>query len=124
MEENENSSNQQASAEAANSAKNNSKADGFYLPVLVEFTFTASIVLLMIIFLTMISISLVNGATLLDIVIRTSVTVLIIGGLLVLISRQIASDMFNAIFVVEKKPGQKQPDAYEVPESNSPSEVQ
>ena len=64
--------------------------EGGYLPVLVELTFTLSAILIVVVFLTIVSISIYNGASLLDTVIRTGVSLLVLGMLLIPLARQIA----------------------------------
>jgi hypothetical protein len=81
---------------ASPDAKPVKKADGITLPVLVEFVFTFSAILLILMFLTMTVISWLTGATLLDFVLRTSVSMLVLGSLLTLISWQISMGVFSA----------------------------
>ena len=120
MADNEKSSERQVSTEAGKDKKKK-ETDGIFLPILVEFTFTFSVIILILLFLTIIGVSLLTGAKLLDIVIRTSVTMLIIGGLLILISSQICSDVLTASIVQEE---QSDPQQFEELEVHSPSEVQ
>ncbi len=93
---------------AKSKANKKNESDGAMLPILVEFTFTFSAVILSILFLTVVSILVLSGAKLLDIVIRTSITMLVIGGLLILISQQIAQDYMNSTLVQEDEVEQKQ----------------
>ncbi|HND91536.1 MAG TPA: hypothetical protein PLI75_07120 [Anaerolineales bacterium] len=60
-------------------------------PVLVEFTITVSVIFLVLVFFTVSGVLLVKGSTLLDFVFRTSVSLVVIGGLLAIIARQISS---------------------------------
>lgn len=60
-------------------------------PVLVEFTITVSVIFLVLVFFTVAGVLLVKGSTLLDFVFRTSVSLVVIGGLLAIIARQISS---------------------------------
>lgn len=64
--------------------------EGGYLPVLVELTFTLSAIIIVVVFLTVVGISIYNGASLLDTVIRTGVSLVILGMLLIPLARQIA----------------------------------
>ena len=64
--------------------------EGGYLPVLVELTFTLSAILIVVVFLTVVGISIYNGASLLDTVIRTGVSLLVLGMLIIPLVRQIA----------------------------------
>jgi len=119
MADNENLPEKPVSVEAGKDKKKKEKekgkeTEGVFLPVLVEFTFTFSVIVLVLLFLTMISVSLLTGTKLLDIVIRTSVTMLVIGVLLMLITRQISSDVLNASVVQATEAIQKQSDELEV----------
>jgi hypothetical protein len=69
------------------------KKDDARFPVLIEFTITLCAIILVIVFLTIVVMSFLTGATLLDFVIRTSISILILGSLLTLIARQISSGM-------------------------------
>lgn len=64
--------------------------EGGYLPVLVELTFTLSAILIVVVFLTVVGISIYNGASLFDMVIRTGVSLLVLGMLIIPLVRQIA----------------------------------
>lgn len=119
---NETPSKQQALA-VKEKEKKVKETDGVFLPVLVEFTFAISAIVLSILFLTVISISLLTGAKLLDIVIRTSVTILLIGGLLILISRQISLDVVNSTIAQEEEAKQKESETKES-EQAQPDQVQ
>ncbi len=92
MADNEISLERQDPAEAAKEA-DQSKKDGVKSPLLIEFTITVSAIILVVVFLTVVGISLVTGATLLDFVFRTSISILVLGGLLVMITRQISNAM-------------------------------
>ena len=87
MADKENSPEKQSPAEAGKGK--------VVLPVLVEFTITISVIVLIVLFFAVTGISLLTGAKLLDIVLRTGVTLLVIGVLLMLISRQIFTDVLN-----------------------------
>jgi hypothetical protein len=76
--------------------KKNKESDGFHLPVLVEFTFTFSIAFLVFVFLAMAAVSWITGTTLKDFVLRTSASMLVLGGLLMTVSRQVSSGVLNA----------------------------
>jgi hypothetical protein len=78
------------------------KPDGASLPLLVEFTITLCIIIVVIVFLTIVVNSILTGVTLLDFVFHTSVSILVIGGLLTLIARQITSGMLSASTLVEE----------------------
>ena len=100
MADNEDSSELQVSADAGNKKK---ETNDLFLPALVEFVFTFSAIILILLFLTVVGTLLITRATLLDIIIRTGVAMLVIGGLLMLISRQVFLDVLKARDVVEEK---------------------
>ena len=77
--------------------------DGVRLPVLVEFTYTISILLLIVLALTIILISFLNGASLLTLVLRVSVATFVMGGLLTLISYQVSSGLLFSSLVEQEE---------------------
>jgi len=78
------------------------------LPVLAEFTVTVCTILLVILFFTIVGVLLFTGANLTAFIVRTSVSLLVIGGLLVLIARQIIQGMIKAGMMSENQnSGQK-----------------
>ncbi len=85
-------------------------------PVLVEFTITVSVIFLVLVFFTVTGVLLVKGSTLLDFVFRTSVSLVVIGGLLAIIVRQISA----AATSQRKNP---QPEETSGLDPSSPSEV-
>lgn len=76
--------------------------DVAHAPLLVEFTITTSVIILVVVFFTIVAISVLTGATLLDFVVRTSISILVIGILLLLIVRQISSGMSNSEAAVKE----------------------
>lgn len=66
-------------------------------PLLVEFIITASAVFLVMIFFTVIGLSWLTGASLVALVLRTVVSVSVVGGLLVLIVRQVSMGMSSTV---------------------------
>ncbi len=72
------------------------KADTFYLPVLAEFTFTSAVILFVFVFLVVVSLLVVTGASLLDLVTRASVSMLVMGFLLVMLTRQVSAGVLHA----------------------------
>lgn len=130
MTENENPTEQQETADKnATKAKKKDETDGFHLPVLVEFTYTFSVVFLVFVFLAMASISWITGTTLVDFMLRTSTAVLVLGGLLITVSRQVATGVFNASIVdlidVKKNPSSKKtenPEEMERPKGSENAE--
>ena len=115
MADKEVSLDQQAPAEDKKRA-DTSKKDEVHPPLLIEFMVTLSAIVLVVVFLVIVGISLVTRATLLDFVIRTSISILIIGGLLVIITRQISSGMSAA-------GKENQPNEADEIDMQSPSEV-
>ncbi len=81
-------------------------ADTFFLPVLVEFTYTFSVIILILLFLTVVSVSVLTGTKLIDIFFRTTVSMLVVGGLLLMISRQVSMDVLSAN-ITEKEEKEK-----------------
>lgn len=66
------------------------------LPVLIEFIFTFVAIFLILVFLTMVIVAWLTQVTLFDFVLRTSVAILALGSLLLLLARQVATDVFRA----------------------------
>ena len=67
-----------------------------HLPVLVESAYSISAIVVILASLIVTIISVVKGASLVDLVIRTGVTILVIGGLLTLVSWQISAGVLKA----------------------------
>ena len=65
--------------------KKENVTDTFFLPVLVEFSYTFSVIILILLFLTVVSVSVLTGTKLIDIFFRTTVSMLVVGGLLLMI---------------------------------------
>jgi len=117
MADNEISLDRQSPVEAKIPAvEGKKKKDDARFPVLIEFTITLCAAILVTVFLTIVMMSLLTGTTLLDFVIRTSISILIIGSLLTLIARQVSSGMLISTVPVERK----QSDELEIP---NPPEV-
>lgn len=83
--------------------KKEKEVESVRLPFLVEFTYTISTILLILFGLTVIGISFITGASLLNLVIRTSVAILVMGSLLMLISSQISSGVLSAILLEQEE---------------------
>jgi hypothetical protein len=66
------------------------------LPVLVEFAYSISAIVVILAGLIVALISIVKGASLIDLVVRTGVTILVIGGLVILVSWQISAGVLKA----------------------------
>ena len=94
------------------------QADGVPLPVLVEFTYSVSVILLIFVGLAMIIVSFLTGASLLNLLLRTSVAILVMGGLLMLISSQVSSGLLQASLVEQEEAQRAQSEEAEAPESS------
>jgi hypothetical protein len=84
-------------------------------PLLVEFTITASAVFLVMTFFTVLGISWLTGASLVALVLRTVVSLSVVGGLLLLLVRQVSAGVSST----EGKPeaqSQAQPESALVPQ--------
>ncbi len=93
-----------AADKAKKAADKSKKAmDGPRPPLLIEFAVTISVILLVVVFLTIAGISLVNGASLIDFVIRTSISTLALGCLLLIITRQISIGVYTPDPVPEEE---------------------
>jgi type VI protein secretion system component VasK len=75
---------------------------------LVEFSYTISVIVVILVSLTVVITSVITGASLLDLIIRTSVTTLVIGGLLMLISWQISADALKVSLAEQKEEQEKE----------------
>ena len=83
--------------------KKNRQTDGIQLPVLVEFTYTISVMLLVFVGLAVIIISFFTGASLLHLVLRTSAAMLAMGCLLMVIFQQVSSGVLQASLVEQEE---------------------
>jgi hypothetical protein len=97
--------------------------DGAHPPLLIEFIVTVSVIFLVLVFLTIVGISLVTGASLLAFMIRTSISILVIGIILTIIVRQIYFGMLPTEIVAEESPEQKQSVDNAESEMQNPAEV-
>ena len=109
----DNVDNQANSQSSGKVRKTKKEDDGVRLPVLIEFTYTIAMLLLLFLGLTVIVTAILSGANLLTLLIRTGVTLLLMGGLLMLIFSQVSSGMLFASLVElneEPKPSAKESD--------------
>ena len=95
----DNVDNQANSQTSGKVRKTKKEDDGVRLPVLIEFTYTIAMLLLLFLGLTVIVTAILSGANLLTLLIRTGVTLLLMGGLLMLIFSQVSSVMLFASLV-------------------------
>ena len=86
--------------------KKKTQADDIQLPVLVELTYSISIILLIFVGLAVIVVSVLTGASLLNIILRTSASMLSMGSLVVLIFHQVSTGVLQAS-LVEQEEAQK-----------------
>jgi hypothetical protein len=77
-------------------AREKKHSEDVQLPVLVEFAYSLSAIGVVLAALIVAIVSIVKGASLIDLVIRTGVTILVIGGLLILASWQISAGVLKA----------------------------
>lgn len=103
----------ESKSKSAKVRKNKKEVDGVQLPVLVEFAYSVSILLLVFWGLTITGISFISGASLLNIVVRTSVAILVMGVLFMLISSQISSGVLKASLVEQEESLKAQPEESE-----------
>ena len=77
--------------------------DDLRLPVLVEFVYTASAMLVILVSFMVVAVSFAMGANVLDTLIRAVVTILVVGGLLILVSWQISAGLLQASIDEQKE---------------------
>jgi len=94
---------QKPDGKKAEAGKPKKEAESAPLPVLVEFTFTAAVILLSLVFFTVVGISLFTGATVLDFILRAGGSTLVLGILLISIVRQISMGALRAGMGMEKE---------------------
>jgi hypothetical protein len=93
-------------SKAGKDRKGKKKEDAVQLPMLVEFAFTFSVILIILLDLIVAAISFISGARLLDIVIRTGVATLTMGGLLWLLSWQLSTGALEAALAEQEESDQ------------------
>jgi len=94
---------QKPDGKKAEAGKPKKEEENNTLPVLVEFTFTAAVILLSLVFFTVVGISLFTGATVLDFILRAGGSTLVLGILLISIVRQISMGALRAGMGMEKE---------------------
>jgi uncharacterized protein YqhQ len=72
------------------------KDDGVYLPVFLEFTYTVTIILLIFVFLGMSFNAWINHLTLLESLLRISLSIILLGWILYGITNHISREVVNA----------------------------
>ena len=98
--------------------------DSVQLPVLVELTYSAAIVLLIFVGLAVIVVSVMTGASLLNLVLRTSAAILGMGGLLMVIFYQVSSGVLQASLVEQEEAQTSKMEEPQNPESPAMIEMQ
>jgi hypothetical protein len=83
--------------------KDNREIEGVRLPILVEFTYTISLLILLVLGLTIAVTSFLHGVGLFAVVLRTGLAMLVIGSLLMLIASQVSSGMLFASLVEQEE---------------------
>ena len=106
--------------EKKNKEKKKTQADDMQLPVLVELTYSISVILLIIVGLAVIVVSVLTGASLLNIILRTSAAMLSMGSLVVLIFHQVSMGVLQARLVEQEeaqKAHSKESENHETPQN-------
>ncbi len=96
---------------AAKRKKEKKSAQNVRLPFLIEFTYTVSALILVVLALIIMITSYLAGASLFTLVIRTGVAVTVMGCLLMFISSQISSGLLFSVKVDQEEELRKQEEA-------------
>ncbi len=94
-------------AKPAKPKKEKKQTGGVHLPFLLEFTYTISTVILIFLAVAIIFTSVLAGASLFTALLRAGVAILAVGGLLMLISSQIASGLLFAAKIEQEEADKK-----------------
>jgi hypothetical protein len=89
--------------------------DDVHLPVLVELTYSISMLLLIFVGLSVVIVSVLTGASLLNLVLRTSAAMLAMGCLLVVIFYQVSSGSLQASLAEQEEAEKKLAEETEIP---------
>jgi hypothetical protein len=87
----------QKKEKSAKVKKSKKQAENIRLPFLLELTYTLSAIILLLLALTIMITSLLAGASIFTIVLRTGVAVVVVGGVLMLIASQISSGLLFSV---------------------------
>lgn len=90
-------------AKPARPRKENKQASNAQLPLLLEFAYTISTLVLVFLALAIMITSLFAGASLFTVILRTGVAIIVMGGLLMLISSQISSGLLFAVRIEQEE---------------------
>ena len=97
--------------------KKPTRSNDVQLPVLVELTYSVSVSLLIVVGLAVMLVSFLTGASLLDLVLRTSAAMLAMGSLVVVIFHLVSSGVLQASLVEQEEAQKAQTQELEIPES-------
>lgn len=114
----------QGKKEKPKKEKKKPQADDVQLPILVELTYSVSILFLIFVGLAMIVVSVLTGASLLNLILRTSAALLFVGSLVVLIFHQVSSGVLQASLVEQEEARKVQPEESENLESPARTKTQ
>lgn len=94
-------------------------AEDLRLPILVELTYGVAAMLLIFVGLAMIVVSFLTGASLLHLVLRTTVAILVMGCLSMLIASQVSSGVLQASLVEQEEAPRAQKEEAQSPENSA-----
>jgi hypothetical protein len=103
--------------------KRKPQGNDVHLPVLVELTYSVSVLLLILVGLSVVIVSVLTGASLLNLVLRTSAAMLAIGCLLVVIFYQVSSGSLQASLAEQEEAQKKPAQETEIPEARANPET-
>jgi hypothetical protein len=96
---------------SARAKKGTEQMESVQLPFLLELTYTLSTLILALLGLTIMITSLLAGAGLFAVILRTAVAVTLMGGLLMLIASQISSGLLFSVKIEQEEEQKKQEEA-------------
>jgi hypothetical protein len=96
--------------------KKRTQTDDTPLPYLIELTYTISVLLLIFVGLAMIIVSVLTGASLPNLILRTTAAMLAMGSLVALIYHQVSSGVLQASRIEQEEAVRKQAEEPEVSE--------
>ena len=101
--------------------KSRKQVESVRLPFLLEFTYTISTIILILLALIIIITSFLAGASLITIVLRTGVAIAVVGCLLMLISSQISSGLLFSVKIDREEEQRKQEEEMSMSNEQLPS---
>jgi predicted RND superfamily exporter protein len=96
---------------SARTQKGTKQMESVHLPFLLELTYTFSTLILVLLGLTIMITSLLAGAGLFAVILRTAVAVTVIGALLMLIASQVSSGLLFSVKIEQEEEQKKQEEA-------------